>query len=59
MIGAVIVTDLLGKILLEQTANSNFITLNLNSSFSEGTYFLNIYNQDASPIGIKKLVLKH
>jgi hypothetical protein len=58
IIGNVIITDLLGKVIHEHKSNSSSITLDLKSIHSDGTYFLNIFNDSSKLIGVKKLIIK-
>ncbi len=58
IIGNVIITDLLGKVILEHKSNSSSIALDLKSIDSDGTYFLNIFNDGSKLIGVKKLIIK-
>ncbi len=54
--GRIIVTDVVGKTILELPFNTNSITINLNDYNARGTYFVKFINQDGSLIATKKIV---
>lgn len=54
--GQIILTDILGKEVLNKSFTSKDVQINLKSLASKGTYFVKVIDLDGNVIAIKKLI---